>query len=96
MSPRKFLFGGVHPDPAIHPSHWLPRLLHVPALTIWRHILVRRSGITVETLRHELMHVEQFGRWGVVGFFARYWYWQIARGYDRNPIEIEARGRLVP
>jgi hypothetical protein len=43
-------------------------------------------------LRHELVHVEQFRRWGVLGTYLRY-LWQLSRfGYADNALEREARG----
>ena len=42
-------------------------------------------------LRHELKHVEQYKRLGLLRFLALYlWYW-LRVGYYHNPLEIEAR-----
>lgn len=41
--------------------------------------------------RHEFVHVIQACRYGVTGFWWRYW-WGLARhGYRNHPLEIEAR-----
>lgn len=40
---------------------------------------------------HELKHVEQYRRYGYIGFLLRYvWEW-IKRGYYNNRFEVEAR-----
>ena len=70
------------------------------AITLGRLISVRRHAAEDEALlRHEEVHVEQWRRYGVVGFLRRYLFaylaWRI-RGYGhwgayrRIPIEIEA------
>ena len=42
-------------------------------------------------IRHELMHLEQMRRDGKVRFMARYTWWLLRHGYQKNPHEIEAR-----
>ncbi|HEY0521714.1 MAG TPA: hypothetical protein VGC84_19640 [Ilumatobacteraceae bacterium] len=68
-------------------------------ITIGRLVIVRRGKATPYLLRHELVHVRQWKRFGVVGFGVRYLgpyaLWRI-RGKDhrgaylRIPLEIEA------
>ena len=48
--------------------------------TIW----TRRREISPAHLRHELTHVRQYQRYGVVGFLRRYWF-----GW-RHQLEAEA------
>jgi hypothetical protein len=43
-------------------------------------------------IAHELVHVEQFDRWGFFGTYFRYVWGLIRRGYGDNPLEHEARG----
>jgi len=73
------------------------------AITIGPVISVRRRSATNERLlRHELVHVEQWRRLGVVGFLVRYLgaylRWRL-RGlphraaYRRIPLEVEAEWR---
>ena len=73
------------------------------AITIGRVISVRRRAAQNEQLlRHELVHVEQWRRFGVVGFLRRYLgayvRWRL-RGhshwdaYRRIPLEVEAEWR---
>ncbi len=70
------------------------------AITLGRLIIVRRGSAGDERLlRHELAHVRQWRRFGMVGFLRRYlgaylgWRW---RGYGhrgayrRIPLEVEA------
>lgn len=42
---------------------------------------------------HELHHLEQMKRDGVVVFLVRYFWWLAKYGYANNPYEIEARQR---
>ena len=45
------------------------------------------------TIRHEMVHVEQYRRLGWLGFYPVYFYWQYKVGYRKNPMEIEAYKR---
>jgi hypothetical protein len=88
-------------------GHWLLIGGPVPpgasAITIGPVISVRTRAVTdARLLRHELVHVEQWRRLGVVGFVARYLVayagWRL-RGHDhwaayrRIPLEVEAEWR---
>ena len=42
------------------------------------------------TIRHELIHWEQYKRFGVLGFYILYFYYSLKYGYWDNPLEIEA------
>ena len=42
-------------------------------------------------MRHELKHVEQYSRFGLIGFILRYIVESIQNGYYNNKYEIEAR-----
>ena len=70
------------------------------AITLGRIVIVRRRAAANERLlRHELVHVQQWRRLGIVGFLVRYvgayLRWR-ARGfghwaaYRRIPLEVEA------
>lgn len=87
-----------------HPGHWLLVGGPVPpgsaAITLGRLISVRARAAGDEALlRHELVHVAQWRRLGVVGFLARY-LGGYARArlaghrhraaYRRIPLEVEA------
>lgn len=61
------------------------------AFVFGRTIYVRGQEMSEATYLHELCHVCQFARYGLFGFLARYLWWQVVRGYERNPIEVEAR-----
>ena len=73
------------------------------AITLGPLIIVRRRAAEdAHLLRHELVHVEQWRRFGVVGFLARYlgayFGWRLRghghRGaYLRIPLEVEAEWR---
>lgn len=83
-----------------HPSrllHWLHRLgfsRDFVGLTLGSTIHVAASvekPIPTRLLRHEMIHVEQWRRLGRLGF-PLVWGWQCLRhGYDKAPLEVEAR-----
>jgi hypothetical protein len=69
------------------------------AVTIGSLVIVRTGKASAYLLRHELVHVRQWRRYGVVGFSARYLacyvMWRLRRkghrgAYLRIPMEIEA------
>jgi hypothetical protein len=43
-------------------------------------------------VRHELKHVEQYERLGLLGFLAKYSFEHLRKGYWNNSFEVEARG----
>jgi hypothetical protein len=68
-------------------------------ITIGSLVIVRRGKASPYLLRHELVHVRQWRRFGVVGFAARYLgpyvLWRVRgknhrNAYLRIPLEIEA------
>jgi hypothetical protein len=46
-------------------------------------------------IKHELKHVEQYRRYGYLGFLARYLWFSYKYGYYNNPLEIEARAAEI-
>lgn len=42
-------------------------------------------------LKHELCHVEQFKKYGFIGFIMRYLWESLKKGYYNNKYEVEAR-----
>ncbi len=42
-------------------------------------------------VKHELAHIEQYQRYGVIKFLLLYTWYSIRYGYYNNPFEIEAR-----
>ena len=86
------------------------RILPVPFLTpgtsgmtLGSLILMRRSRLDdKQLLAHELVHVEQYQRYGWIGFLARYLSAYVAglvrlrshrQAYEAIPFEVEARER---
>lgn len=68
-------------------------------ITLGSLVIVREGRATPYLLRHELVHVRQWRRYGSVGFIARYFgsyaVWRVRRkghrgAYLRIPMEIEA------
>ncbi len=68
-------------------------------ITLGSLVIVREGKATPYLLRHELVHVRQWRRYGVAGFSARYigsyLLWRLRRkghrgAYLRIPMEIEA------
>jgi hypothetical protein len=65
------------------------------AQTFGKIILVRDAAPSIQMLRHEACHTEQYRRYDLFGvgfFFVYLWQW-ISRGfkYGRIPLEVEAR-----
>lgn len=68
-------------------------------ITLGSLVIVRRGKVTPYLLRHEMVHVRQWRRYGPVGFGARYLgsyvVWRMRRkghkgAYQRIPMEVEA------
>jgi hypothetical protein len=83
-------------------SHWLPILLLTKGVTIGNTIYYKGSinSVPMELKRHERCHIEQYRKYGLVGFLAIYLlcytkgrlkgkgHW---KAYEDIPFEIEAR-----
>ena len=52
---------------------------------------VAEEEVGVSWHRHEDKHKEQWKREGLVRFAVKYLWYQITKGYNKNPYEIEAR-----
>lgn len=61
------------------------------AITLGSHVLTREGTLAERVLRHEEKHVDQWRRFGLMGFLSRYLWYHFRYGYDRNPFEVEAR-----
>ena len=74
------------------PTLWL---LGASAITMpWRRIYIIRERLDDAILRrHEMIHIEQIDRDGVVLFCLRYVWWSARYGYWNNPYEVEAYAR---
>ena len=59
----------------------------------WRVVHYRDWPPPAGLMAHESIHLEQIGRYGPWGFAARYLWGLIRHGYERHPMEIEARER---
>ncbi len=87
-----------HPDHIVWDGGWVPK--GADAITLGRLVVVRRGRSADRRLmRHELVHVRQWRRLGVVRFTARYLgsyaKWRLLRkghqgAYRRIPMEVEA------
>jgi hypothetical protein len=49
----------------------------------------------LDWVAHELKHVEQYRRLGLLRFFALYAWYTVLHGYYQNPLEKEARGEKI-
>lgn len=54
----------------------------------WIHYWMDRDE---QVAAHEAVHVAQAVRYGVTGFWLRYWWGLLRHGYRAHPMEIEAR-----
>jgi len=71
-------------------ARWLLPKRYV-AITLMSHVLTREAWLDGRILRHEWAHVEQWRRYGLLGFLARYLWYHFKFGYAGNPLEVEAR-----
>ena len=69
----------------------LAKFLGHEAFVLGGTIYVRGETASPSLMRHELVHVEQYDRLGTARFLLLYLWHQIRYGYERNPLEIEAR-----
>jgi hypothetical protein len=64
------------------------------AVTIGRRIFINCSKeeffASPSWVRHELIHVDQYGKHGIVIFLTRYLFHSIFHKYENNPLEKEA------
>ena len=69
------------------------KLLGTTAVTFGNNIYTWKGSISEILMRHEEKHVEQYKRYGKVGFLARYLWGWVSNGfrYSKIPLEIEAR-----
>jgi hypothetical protein len=68
------------------------RVAMVLGKTIHLHNTTREEFLSNKRwLKHELCHVEQFKKFGLIGFLARYLFESILKGYHNNKYEAEAR-----
>ena len=62
-------------------------------VTLWPFIFIwpKKYAIDQRLIRHERKHLEQYKRYWIVGFLPVYLYYHFKLGYQKNPLEIEAR-----
>jgi hypothetical protein len=74
-------------------GHWSLKLFPrwVGAWTLGTNIYFREENPHPDLVMHELGHVNQYKRYGIAGFLARYLWLSIRYGYKNNPLELEAR-----
>ena len=74
-----------------HRDSRVARLIGVSAFTLGRHVFMASERISARLRHHEGWHVEQYRRYTLIGFTVIYWWHQATSGYQRNPLEQEAR-----
>ncbi|MCK5602013.1 hypothetical protein KAR91_09095 [Candidatus Pacearchaeota archaeon] len=67
-------------------------------ITIGNHVFYRSATPPEWLKKHEAVHVKQFAKHGLIGYFIRYWYEYIINGFDYHkiPFEIEAYNISAP
>jgi hypothetical protein len=80
--------------PAPAPLRWYLRVTGYQAITMpWSVAYYLSWPPSPGLIAHETVHLDQIDRYGPIGFTLRY-LWQLARfGYERHPMELEARER---
>lgn len=83
-----------------HYNHWLPKLLKADGVTIGRDIFFLDSNPPLHLIKHELVHVKQYEKHGLIGFLVIYLYHYLKgrlkgrshfEAYYDIPFEVEAR-----
>jgi hypothetical protein len=60
--------------------------------TIYLHNTKREDFLLdARWVKHEMAHIEQYRRYGVIKFLLLYTWYSMKYGYYNNPLEIEAR-----
>lgn len=83
-------------------NHWLPVFMHAEAVCIGRTIYYRgpKHSVWPALRKHEMKHVEQYEKYGLLGFLVIYLFWYtVGRlqgkdhwgAYKDIPFEVEAR-----
>lgn len=58
--------------------------------TIYLNCSEKRFREDTPWYRHEMVHIQQYRKYGTTQFLKRYLFYSITRGYKRNPFEMEA------
>jgi len=73
----------------------LIKLFGFDGITFGKHVFLSDKGYdNKELLAHETIHIEQYRRYGFLGFIGKYIAETIKYGYKGNTLEREARGEL--
>ena len=76
-------------------NHWFLRYVFrwARAMTLGNTIIYKypRNQISDQTHAHEMVHVEQIRREGLLKFYIKYLWYNLRYGYKKNPYEVEAR-----
>lgn len=76
-------------------NHWFLRYFFpfARAMTLGHTIIYKypKEKISQATIDHELKHVEQIEKLGLIRFYAKYFYYNLRYGYKKNPFEVKAR-----
>lgn len=75
----------------VRKAKWLPA--SAAAITFGKRVYTKALLPSGSLVAHELVHVEQYRRWGWIGFLARYGCDIALHGYAGSWIEDEARNR---
>lgn len=60
--------------------------------TVYLHNTTREEFLqNTRWVKHEMVHVEQYRRHGILKFLLLYSWYSLKYGYTNNPFEIEAR-----
>jgi len=70
---------------------WLPSNFNGLSLPPFGIFILKKHQDNEDLHLHELVHWNQYKRYGLFRFLLKFAYHQVIDGYDRNPLEIEAR-----
>lgn len=77
----------------IYNARLLGLFKNIDGITLYPFVLIKYNNLDVRSLRvrrHEIIHVEQIKRMGIIRFYLTYLFYHLKYGYEKNPLEIEA------
>lgn len=80
--------------PIIRYNHWLPKMLKVNAITLWPFIFFGAKSPGAKLIVHEMKHIHQIGKVGVVRFYVSYLLFYVA--YRVQGKDHDSAYRYIP
>lgn len=86
-----FLFSKIYTKPKIYYKKNLPLNFNAQSIPPFGIFISEKEKNNKRLLKHELHHWKEYNKGGAILFYLKYLYQYLIYGYDKMPIEIEAR-----